>query len=201
MRVFHLFSFYPSITVHDVKLQLTLRKGKGNAECGKINIELNDLHVQDYSQSGSSNNATTRDPTGASATPTGTDGMTEEDELHELAQLINDNPPDLSSLSQPTGSNSNPSGTNSTAESSSRLHPNSAMGSNTPQSTPSISPQPTLPSSQQTDSTTTTSPNPDSWLLGAALANHVAQQPKPGNQSRSTPSQAPSNGPAATGTG
>lgn len=177
------------IIVIDEKIELTLRRPKVQTECGKLNIELKELTVKEYfSQSDSSNNQTTREPSHNNAS-----NLSEDEELRILAQLINTDSGDggIMNRSNTTNLSSSPRG-NSQAEllltpdhnlSNTRSSPVGSTG--TPQSTPSLS---TNSSPQPPPQTAT---NSESRLMGTA--NVLS-----GQSNLTTPQQA-SNGPSRTG--
>lgn len=192
--------------VIDEKLELSLRKPKVLTECGKLNIELKELSVKEYfsnsQQSGSSNNQTTQDPTN-NPIREGINNLNlseEDEELRALAQLINmdsDNQ-QTTNRSNTTNLSSSPRGNSQALSDHNQL--NTPVGSSTPQSTPSLS---TTSSPQPPPQTIATNipfsqANSESWLLGADLANHVAQQGASGQSNLTTPNSA-SNGPTRTG--
>ena len=174
--------FFLPIIVHNVNLELTIHKPKGNAESGKIMIELNDLHVQGI-QTGSNNISNTRDPSSSNNT-TGTNNvLSEEDELRALAELINlgnGTPTDLRRSVQTTADASprgdtTPAGLrdNSTVQNTGHLQPNSVTPSIS--STPSPQPPPL------------TSNNDPTLLSGLLAADQLANQTQPHSNTQNGP--------------
>ena len=169
------------LAVHNVKMDLILRKEKGNAQIGTLQIELNDLHVRDASSSTPAPSNSTNPTGNPQSSAHDNSNMTDEEELLALAQLIN-------LEDQSSGISSSRPETTSTSESTSQAT--------------DTSPSSSLPAP---------APNTDAWLFGAAVANQVArqgqrpslpnsQQSNPQSQSRQiqSRSQVP-NGPTSVG--
>ena len=162
--------FFRQRLVRDVSIVLTLRKNnKASAECGKLTITLNELSVQECS-----NTTTTSSSATALSNATGTGNVSstqapsteldDDEELRALAQLINNT--ELNRPSQQT-TNSVPRGLDTPPTTTSNQQ--SAVAT---------------PNSSQSDSSVLS--NPRLPLVGAAsVGSRVAQQP---GQSSSIPS-------------